>query len=431
MIKRYALPKMEAIWSDESKFSKWLEIELLTIEALAKLRRIPKKSYLNIKSKASFNIERINELEEKSKHDVVAFIENISEHLGKDASYLHMGLTSSDILDTSLALQLVEAADIIIEDTKLLLGVLLRKAKKYKNTICVGRTHGIHAEPITFGLKFALWFDETKRNLKRLEEAREVIRVGKLSGAVGTYAHIEPQVEKIVCEKLNLIPSAVSTQVISRDRHAQYMFSLALVASSLDKFVTEIRHLQKTEVLEAEESFTKGQKGSSAMPHKKNPVACERISGLARILKANAQAALDNVNLWHERDISHSSVERMILPDSTIVLDYMLEQTTQILDNITVYPQNMIANLAKTNGLIFSQKILLELMQKGLTRPQAYDIVQHCAMIVWQTKREFKEVLLHETKVRKYLSNNEIESCFDIKQYTRFIDKIYQEVGIE
>lgn len=431
MIKRYTLPNMESIWADENKFQKMLQIELLTIEALFKLNKVPKKSYLNIKKKARFDVARIEEIEQKTKHDVVAFINNISEHLGKDARYLHMGLTSNDILDTSLALQLVQAIDILIEDTKALLDVLHKKAKKYKKTICVGRTHGVHAEPITFGLKFVLWFDETKRNLKRLQEAREIIRVGKLSGAVGTYTHIEPRIEKYVCEKLNLIPSSSSTQVIPRDRHAQYMLAIAMVGATLDKIATEIRHLQRTEVLEAEEFFQEGQKGSSAMPHKRNPITCERISGLSRILKANAQVALDNINLWHERDISHSCSERIILPDSTILLDYALQTTTKILDEIIVYPQNMIANLARTNGLIFSQRVLIELMNKGVSRPEAYNMVQRCAMVVWQTKRDFKEVLLHDSKIRKHLTSNEIESCFDIGHYTKFIDKIYKDVGIE
>jgi adenylosuccinate lyase len=321
--------------------------------------------------------------------------------------------------------------DLIIEDTKTFLELLLKKAKKYKKTICVGRTHGIHAEPITFGLKFANWFDETRRNLKRLYQARETIRIGKLSGAVGTYAHIEPKVEKYVCEKLNLIPAPCATQVISRDRHAEYMLVLALLGATLDKIATEIRHLQKTEVLEAEEPFFKDQKGSSAMPHKKNPVSCERVSGLARLLKTNAQSALENINLWHERDISHSSVERIILPDSTMLLDYILQQMIHILDNLVVYPQNMIINLAKTNGLIFSQGVLLALMEKGLSRPDAYNLVQNCAMNVWQTKREFKEVLLHDPKIRRHLSSNTIESCFDVNYYIRFVDKIYKDLGIE
>lgn len=430
MIKRYTLPKMEKIWSQESKFEKMLQIEILTIEALSKMGKIPRKSYLNIKKKARFDIERIEEIEKKTKHDIVAFVNNVSEFIGKDARYMHMGLTSNDILDTSLAMQLVEAMDIIIEDTKNLSEILLKKAKKYKKTICVGRTHGIHAEPVTFGLKFALWYDETKRNLKRLEDARETVRMGKLSGAVGTYAHIEPKVEKFVCDKLGLNPCTAATQVISRDRHAEYMLALAFVGSTLDKIATEIRHLQKTEVLEAEEPFFKDQKGSSAMPHKKNPITCERISGIARLLKSNAQAALDNINLWHERDISHSSVERVILPDSTMILDYALHKAIQVLNDIVVYPQNMITNLAKTNGLIFSQRILLELMEKGVSRPDAYNMVQRCAMSVWQTKREFKDVLLHDTKVRRHLSSNAIEAAFDIKYYTRFIERIYKEVGI-
>ena len=430
MIERYSLHRMKEIWSQENKFSKMLQIEILTIEALTKIDKVPRKSYLNIKKKARFSIERIEEIEEKTKHDIVAFINNVSEHLGKDARYFHMGLTSNDILDTSLALQLVEAMDLIIEDTHSLREILLKKAKKYKKTICVGRTHGVHAEPITFGLKFALWYDETNRNLKRLQEAREIIRVGKLSGAVGTYSQLEPQVEKYVCEKLGLVVSSASTQVIPRDRHAQYMLALALSAATLDKIATEIRHLQKTEVLEAEEAFTKGQKGSSAMPHKKNPIICERVCGLSRLLKSNAQAALDNISLWHERDISHSSLERVILPDSTIVLDYMLHKMCEILDNLVVYPSNMIKNLALTNGLIFSQGVLIELMKKGVSRTDAYNMVQRCAMVVWQTNREFKEVLMYDRTIRKYLSISQIESCFDIKHYTRFIEKIYKNVGI-
>jgi len=431
MIKRYALPKMDKIWGDENKFQIMLQIELLTVEALHKAGEVPKKSYLNIKKNARFNIERIAQIEEKTKHDIVAFINNISEHLGNDARYLHMGLTSNDILDTSLAAQLVEAIDIIIEDTKELTSILQAKAKKYKNTICVGRTHGIHAEPITFGFKFALWFDEMNRDIKRLQDAREMIRVGKLSGAVGTYANLDPKVEKYVCEKMNLLPSPASTQVIPRDRHAQYMLALALTGSTLDKIVTEIRHLQKTEVLEAEEPFTKGQKGSSAMPHKRNPVTCERVSGLARLLKSNAQAALDNINLWHERDISHSSVERIILPDSTMTLDYMIQKTIEVVKDLTVYPDHMIQNLGKTNGLIFSQRVLIGLMNKGLSRPEAYNIVQRCAMTVWNTKRDFKEVLLHDTKTRKYLSASQVEACFDIKFYTQYISNIYKQAGVE
>lgn len=431
MIERYALPRMQKIWSQENKFLKLLQIELVTIEALSKAGHIPRKSCLNIKKKATFDIGRISELEEKTKHDVVAFINNVSESLGKDARYFHRGLTSNDILDTSLALQMVEAMDVIIEDAQLLQDILLKNAKKYKKTICVGRTHGIHAEPITFGLKFALWFDEMNRNIERLRQAREMIKVGKLSGAVGTYSHIEPAVEKYVCEKLKLNPAPAATQVISRDRHAQYMLALALTGATLDKIATEIRHLQRTEVLEAEESFAKGQKGSSAMPHKKNPVTCERISGLSRILKANAQAALDNITLWHERDISHSSVERIILPDSTMALDYALQKTAEVLANIVAYPHTMIKNLALTNGLIFSQRILLELMNKGVARPDAYNMVQQAAMSVWQTKREFKEILLNDRKIRKHLSISLIESCFDIKYYTRFIDKIYKNVGID
>jgi len=431
MIERYTLPQMRKIWSKESKFEKMLEVEILTVEALCKHKEIPKKSYLNIKKKAQFNIERIEKIEQKTKHDIVAFVNNVCEHLGKDAKYFHLGLTSNDLLDTTLSLQLVESTTKLLEGTEELLRILEKKAKKYKKTICVGRTHGVHAEPITFGLKFAQWFDEMQRNLERLKTAGEVMRVGKLSGAVGTYVHLDPVIEKYVCDKLDLKPSISSTQVISRDRHAQYILVLALIASSLDKFMTEIRHLQKTEVLEAEEPFTKGQKGSSAMPHKRNPITCERVCGLARLLKSYAQAALDNVNLWHERDISHSSVERVIMPDATIILDYMLNKCCEVIDGIVVYPNNMITNLAKTNGLIFSQKVLLELMKKGVSRPVAYDLVQSCAMTTWRSKRDFKEVLLYDRKVRRHFSASEIESCFNIKLFTKSIEKIYKEIGIK
>jgi len=364
MIERYVLPEMKQIWSQENKFAKMLKIELLVVEAIFKTGQIPKKSYLNIKKKAKFDLVEIQKLEKKTKHDVVAFVNNVCEYLGKDGNYFHLGLTSNDILDTTLSLQLVEATSILLTDLQAFSAILETKAKKYKNTICVGRTHGVHAEPITFGLKFALWFDETQRNIRRLNDALDNIRVGKLSGAVGTYVHLGPEIEKYVCDKLGLVQSFASTQVIPRDRHAQYILTLALIGSFLEKIATEIRHLQKTEVLEVEEPFTKGQKGSSAMPHKRNPVTCERICGLSRLLKSYSQASLDNINLWHERDISHSSVERVILPDATMVLDYMLQKTSEVLDNLIVYPDNMISNLAKTNGLIFSQKVLLELVKK-------------------------------------------------------------------
>ena len=430
MIDRYTLSKMGNIWSEEHKFSIMLKIELLACEAMSQIGIIPKKSLEKIKKNAKFEIEEIRKLEEKTKHDVVAFIYNVGQHLGPEASYLHMGLTSSDLLDTALSLQCVEASDILISDLNKLLGVLKAKAKKYKDTSCIARTHGVHAEPTTFGLKLAVWYDETIRNLERMEQAREMIRLGKLSGAVGTYANIDPFVEEYVCKKLNLKPANIATQIIQRDVHCQFVTTLALIGSSLNKFSTEIRLLQKTEVLELEEPFFKGQIGSSAMPHKRNPITCERISGLSRLLRANAQAAFENIILWHERDISHSSVERVILPDSAIVLDYMLHKFIPILEGLLVYPKNMVSNLAKTRGLIYSQRVLLELMKKGLTREQAYDIIQNCAMQVWQETSDFKEVLYRDRKVRRYLKPSEIDACFDIKYYTRHRDKIFKRVGL-
>ncbi|TAN61623.1 adenylosuccinate lyase, partial [bacterium] len=344
MISRYSLPKMSAIWQDESKFGKFLRIELLACEAHSKLKKIPPSAVVKIRQKARFNIRRINELEKKTQHDIVAFVSCVGESLGVYAKYLHIGLTSSDLLDTALALQAREASDILIEDLERLLKVLAQKARRYKDMVCIGRTHGIHAEPVTFGLKLALMYDETKRNLERLKRAKEEISVGKISGAVGTYSNIEPFVEEYVCKRLGLKPAIVATQIISRDIHAQFLNTLALIGASLEKFATEIRHLQRTEVLEVEEPFGEGQKGSSAMPHKRNPVICERICGLSRVLRANALAALENVNLWHERDISHSSSERIIFPDSTIALDYIINKFIEVINGLTVYPENMLKN---------------------------------------------------------------------------------------
>ena len=430
MIDRYVLPKMGEIWQDQNKFSKMLKIEILVCEALTKLGKIPKESLEKIKKKARFDIETVQKIEEKAKHDVASFLVNVAENLGPEAKYLHLGMTSSDLLDTTLALQCVEAANILIADLKKLLQILASKAKKYKDTVCIARTHGIHAEPITFGLKLAVWFDETKRNLGRLEQAKENIRFGKLSGAVGTYAHLRPSVEEYVCDKLGLKPEIIATQIIQRDKHAQFLMALAFTASSLEKFATGLRHLQKTDILEVEEPFFKGQIGSSAMPHKRNPIHCERICGLARVVRANAQASLDNINLWHERDISHSSAERIILPDSTILLDYMLNRFVYILDGLLVYPKNMIMNLSKTKGLIFSQKILVELMNKGLNRIAAYEIIQRCAMQVWRENVDFKDILRRDKKLRRYLSPDELDACFNIKYYLRYIDKIFKKVGI-
>jgi len=431
MIDRYSLSKMSRIWSDEHKMEIMLKIEVLSCEAMTKLGVIPKAAMDKIRKNAKFDLEEVRRLEERTKHDVVAFIQSVGQSLGPEAQYLHMGMTSSDLLDTSLSLQCVEAGEILVADVRKLLAALKDKAKKYKDAVCIARTHGVHAEPTTFGLKMAIWFDETNRNLERLQAAVEGMRYGKLSGAVGTYANIDPSVEEYVCQQLNLKPANVATQVISRDPHAHFIMVLAIVGCSLEKFATEIRALQKTELLEVEEPFFKGQIGSSAMPHKRNPVTCERICGLSRILRANSIVAMENINLWHERDISHSSAERVILPDSTIALNYMLNKFIPIIEGLLVYPKNMIANLSKTRGLIYSQRILLELMKKGLTRDAAYEIIQACAMQVWQESTEFKDVLFRDRRVRKYLSQNEINACFDIKYYIRHRDKIFKQAGIK
>ncbi len=431
MIERYTLSKMGDIWTEEHKFSIMLKIEVLTCEAMCKLGKIPKKSIEAIKKNAKFDIEEIKELEEKTKHDIVAFINNVGKYIGPDARYLHMGLTSSDLLDTTLSVQCVEACDILLADVNKFLLALKKQCKKYKDTPCIARTHGVHAEPTTLGLKLATWYDEMQRNQARLEQAREGIRLGKLSGAVGTYANIDPYVEEFVCEKLGLKPVNIATQIIARDIHCQFMVTLALIGSSLDRFATEVRALQKTEIREIEEPFFKGQVGSSAMPHKRNPVTCERVSGLARLLRANAQAAFENINLWHERDISHSSVERIIIPDSTLALHYMFSKFTGIVEGLLVYPKNMIDSLTKTKGLIYSQRVLLELMNKGLTREDAYEIIQRCAMQVWDENSDFRDVLLRDRKVRKYLKESEINTCFDIKYYTRHRDLIFKRVGLK
>ena len=430
MIERYSLPKMKSIWQEEFKFKTMLAIEILTLEAYSTKKVVPPQAVKRIKQKARFNLAEIQKIEEKTQHDVVAFVSNVAQYIGKDAQYLHMGLTSSDILDTTLGVQIKSASDILIEDLEKLLKVLAKKAKTYKDMACIGRTHGVHAEPTTFGLKLALWFDETRRNLARLKAAKDGASFGKLSGAVGTYSNIEPYVEAYVCKKLGLKAVNIATQVIQRDVYAQYMAVLAVIGASLEKFATEIRHLQRTEVLEVEEPFGKGQKGSSAMPHKRNPVICERICGLARLLRANAQVALENVALWHERDISHSSVERIIFPDSTLALDYMLHKFIEVVSGMKVYPDNMLANLAKTRGLIFSQRVLIVLMNKGLARNKAYDLVQKAAMQTWKGSGNFKENLLSLPEAAKYLSAKELDRIFDLDFYLRNVNKIFAKVGL-
>ena len=430
MIERYSLPKMSSIWQEEFKFKTMLDIELLALEALAKQKKVPQDAVKRIKRRAKFNLTQIKRLEEKTQHDVVAFVTNVAQNIGPDAKYLHMGLTSSDVLDTTLGVQLKCASDILVEDINKLLRLLAKKAKAYKDMVCIGRTHGVHAEPTTFGLKFALWYDETRRNLERLKLAKEEVSVGKISGAVGTYANVDPQVEDYVCRKLGLKPAKISTQVIQRDIYAVFMAGLAIIGSSLEKFATEIRHLQRTEVLEAEEPFGKGQKGSSAMPHKRNPVICERICGLARLLRGNALCAMENVSLWHERDISHSSAERVIIPDSTIALDYMLNKFIEVIQGLSVYPENMLANLVRTHGLIFSQRVLLELMDKGLKRQKAYDLVQRCAMKSWKDGSDFKNNLLADAEVTRHLTKKELDKIFDLDYYLRNVNKIFKRVGL-
>ncbi|MFZ2357266.1 MAG: adenylosuccinate lyase [Candidatus Omnitrophota bacterium] len=430
MIERYCLPKMNNIWLDEFKFKTMLDIELLALEALAKQNQVPEAAVQRIKKKAKFNLAQIKKIEEKTQHDVVAFVSSIAQSIGPDAKYLHLGLTSSDVLDTTLGVQLKAVSDILIDDLTRLQNILAQKAKKYKDMVCIGRTHGVHAEPTTFGIKLALWFDETRRNLKRLKQVKEEISVGKISGAVGTYANIDPEVENYVCRKLGLKPVNISTQIIQRDIYAQYLATLGVIGASLEKFALEIRHLQRTEVREVEEPFGKGQKGSSAMPHKRNPVICERICGLARILRANALVALENVALWHERDISHSSAERVIMPDSTILLDYMLNKFIDVIDGLLIYPENMLNNLVKTKGLMFSQRVLLELMDKGLGRLEAYDLVQRCAMQVWKENVDFKETLLIDSGVSKYLTKGDLDRIFDLDYYLRNVNKIFQRVGL-
>ncbi len=430
MIDRYTLPKMSAIWQEENKFKKMLEVEIACCEAFTNMGLMPKDALAVIKKNAKIDVERIKEIERKTNHDVVAFIVNLSEYIGDEAKYIHMGMTSSDVLDTALSIMMKEAADIILSDIKLLLKALRDKARRFKKTVMIGRSHGIHAEPTTFGLKMALFYDEMQRNLKRMEEAKEIINVGKISGAVGTYANVSPAVERYACKKLGLKAANISTQVLQRDRHAQYLTAIAIIGASLEKFSTEIRHLQRTEVGEVEEYFSPTQKGSSAMPHKKNPITCERITGLARVLRGNAMAAIENIALWHERDISHSSVERVIVPDSTILMDYMLVKFTGIIEKLVVREDVMKENLEITRGVIFSQRVLLELINKGLTRLDAYNIVQNCAMISQRDGFLFKMTLENDKRLRKHLTKEEIDACFDLDYHTAYVSEIFKKVGI-
>jgi adenylosuccinate lyase len=428
MIPRYSRPEMAGLWELESRYRAWLDVEVLACEANARLGLIPARALGNIKKRAKFNVKRIDALEKIVKHDVIAFLTAVGENVGPDSRYIHLGLTSSDVLDTSLAALMRRASDIIIAGIKALRATLKKKALRHKNTVMIGRSHGVHAEPVTFGLKMALWYEEMGRALERMERARDVVSVGKVSGAVGTFANIDPFVESYVCRKLGLRPEPVATQVVQRDRHAEFLSVLALIASSLEKFSVELRHLQRTEVLEAEEYFSEGQKGSSAMPHKRNPISAENLSGLARVVRANAVAAMENVALWHERDISHSSVERIIIPDSTILIDYMLARFNRLVDRLFVYPQNMQRNMAISKGLFHSETVMLALVEKGLARETAYSYVQRNAMDVWKHGGDFKQLLKRDRDISAHLSGREIDDCFDLSHTLKKVDFIFKRV---
>ena len=429
MIERYSRPEMKKIWSDKSKFDKWLEVEIAVCEAWTELGEIPREAMTKIR-KANYNLDRIAEFLRVTHHDMTAFLKSVAESLGEESRFIHLGLTSSDIMDTALSLQLKEAANILSQDISKLIAVLQNKALEHKYTIMMGRTHGIHAEPTTFGLKLALWVEEMRRNAQRLEDAKRIISVGKISGAVGTYATVSPEVEKIACQKLGLTPAPISSQIVQRDRHAQFIATLAITASSLEKFATEIRSLQRTEILEVEEPFEAGQTGSSAMPHKKNPELCERICGLARLIRGYVTTSLENIALWHERDISHSSTERIILPDSCLALDYMLFLLTSVIKELKVYPENMRRNLELTQGLIFSQRILLALIDKGLNREEAYEMVQRNAMEAWQEKKSFLSLLEADNRITAHLTKAELESLFDYNYYLKYVDSIFERLGL-
>ena len=428
MIPRYTREKMAAIWSPENRYRKWLDVELLACEALAERGEIPPDAMKTIRERAAFDVDRIDEIEKTTKHDVIAFLTSVTEHVGEDGRFIHMGMTSSDVLDTALAVQMQEAADLLLEDMDALLAVLKEKALDHRRTLMIGRSHGIHAEPITFGLKLALWYAETRRNRERLVRAREVISAGKLSGAVGTFSFIDPAVEAHVLGKLGLEPESVASQIVQRDRHAEYFAALAITASSIDKFAQEVRLLQRTEVREVEEYFSPGQKGSSAMPHKRNPVLSENLSGLARLMRSYAIAALEDIPLWHERDISHSSVERVIAPDATILLDFMLGRFTGMIDRLVVYPDRMRENLEMTHGVIFSQKVLLKLIEKGFTREAAYAIVQRNAMESWHEGQSFRVLLERDPEVMGRLSAADLDAAFRIENFLRHVDFIFARV---
>ena len=431
MIERYTNPEMGRIWTLQHEFEVMLEVEITACEATAELGQIPVEAAKNIREKAQFNLERVKEIEKVTNHDIIAFLTNVAEYVGEDSKYIHKGLTSSDVKDTALGIMMKKSAELVLEDLKNLRDVLKRQAKKYKHTVCIGRTHGIHAEPMTLGLKFALWYDEVCRDIERVEHAKKIVAVGKLSGAVGTYSNIDPRIEEITCKKLGIEPVKLATQVIQRDRHAEYMTTLAIVASTFEKIATELRNLQRTDIREVEEYFQPGQKGSSAMPHKRNPITGERISGMARLVRGNAIAAMEDITLWHERDISHSSVERVILPDSTINVDYCCRKLTNLLDKLLVYPEAMMENLNKTGGLIFSQRIMLAVVSKGVLREDAYKWVQRNAMARWLKGEDFRTNVEKDPDITKYLTKEEIDNCFDYQWFLRNVDMIMARFGIE
>lgn len=428
MIERYSLPEMKEIWSEENKFKKWLEVELAVCEAWAKLGKIPMDAFERIKSKASFSVDRIKEIEKVTKHDMVAFTTSVAEFIGEDSRYFHMGLTSYDVVDTTLSILIRDSLKLVIEKAEKLKEILKEKAIEWKDIPVIGRTHGVHAEPITFGFKFLIYYEEMRRNIERLRRAKENIEIGRISGSVGTYIHLEMEVEKIACEKLGLKPESVSNQVIQRDRHSEVLSALSITASTLEKIATEIRHLQRTEVLEAEEFFSEGQKGSSSMPHKRNPVRTERVCGLARLIRSYLISSLENINLWHERDISHSSVERIIFPESFLLLDFMLQEMIEVVSTLIIYPERMMENIERSYGLVFSQRLLHALMEKGLSREKAYAMVQRNSMKAWKERRQFKEVIKEDKDIMEIFKDGEIDKLFDIKFFLRHIDEIYKRV---
>ncbi len=430
MLERYSRPEMTAIWTEENKFKAWLEVELCSCEAWAELGIIPKEDVKKLRENASFNIDRIYEIEQETRHDVIAFTRAVSETVGDERKWVHYGLTSTDVVDTALGYLLKQANDILERDIVNFIEILRNKAKEHKDTVMMGRTHGVHAEPTTFGLKLALWYEEMKRNLERFKHAADGVQYGKISGAVGTYANIDPFVEQFVCEKLGTKAAPISTQTLQRDRHAEYMATLALIASSLDKFATEIRALQKSEFREVEEPFAKGQKGSSAMPHKRNPIGCENISGLSRVIRGHMVTAYENIPLWHERDISHSSVERVILPDATVLLNYMLNRFMNIVKNLTVFPENMKRNIERTYGVPFSGRVMTKLIDKGLSREQAYDTVQPKAMQAWSEQRSFRDIVENEPAITSLLSLEEIADAFNPQWHIKHVDTIFTRLGL-